>query len=97
MYGFEKATAKDDSSDDPKLPTAMVRDEEFLLAGVRRPVDLMPRIEPLSKLYWFVQNISPALFFIPKVRTKMGPAGTHAMRAHIEDDLKRTYLKPWGY
>lgn len=76
---------------------AFLRDKEFSQAGVQRPVDLMPGIEPLSRLYWFIQNISPGLFFLPRSRARMGPAKTNAVRSHTEDDLGRTYLGPWGY
>jgi hypothetical protein len=96
LYGPD-TTVNRQLTDEDTWEIAILRDQEFVLAGVQRPIDLMPGIELLSKLYWFIQNISPGLFFIPKVREKMGPGRVDAMRAHMQDDLERTYLGPWGY
>ncbi|KAH8678319.1 hypothetical protein BX600DRAFT_493606 [Xylariales sp. PMI_506] len=80
-----------------KWDAAILTDKVFAAAGVIRPVDLMPSIEPLSALYWFIQNISPGWFFMPKERARWTSDRLQQKRKQIHDDLGQNYLEPWGF
>ncbi|ERS99615.1 hypothetical protein HMPREF1624_02975 [Sporothrix schenckii ATCC 58251] len=68
----------------------------FVVESVIRPVDLMPGIDTLSDLYWFIQNLSPGMFYMSRVRAKMGPQRIQAVKRNAKDSLEQT-LKRWGY
>ncbi|KIH91990.1 hypothetical protein SPBR_01680 [Sporothrix brasiliensis 5110] len=68
----------------------------FVVEGVIRPVDLMPGIDTLSDLYWFIQNLSPGMFYMSRVRAKMGPQRIQAVKRNAKDSLEQT-LKRWEY
>lgn len=75
---------------------AVLRDEAFFLADVRRPVDMMPGMEALSELYWFIQNISSGAFFLPRFRAKATPERMDFMRNHFRENLEKM-LSGWGF
>lgn len=60
LHGFEEDAAEHEDEDMVDWKVAVMRDEAFRLANVLRPVDMQPNMDPLSELYWFIQNISPA-------------------------------------
>ncbi len=66
----------------------MMFDAALQEVGAQRPQDI-EGIEELNALYWFIQSVSPPMFFLgPKKRAKM--------RADSEKELE-WYLKKWGY
>lgn len=70
-------------------------DEAFARAGVQRPINLMPSIEPLSVLYWFIQDISSRVFFLPRFRAKHSAERIAGMRANFQGSLGQI-LSGWG-
>lgn len=96
LHGFGISDAERKAAEMVDWNVAMMKDEAFLSCGVRRPIDMMPKIEILSELYWFIQNISPGLFFLPRVRAKMTPEKAARMRNAIQEDLCKT-LSQWGF
>ena len=96
LHGFDAVPADSRPEGMVNWDTAVLRDEAFRLAGVLRPVDMMPGIERLSELYWFIQNISPGLFFLPRVRARLTPEKAEMRRNAVKEDLELT-LKNWGF
>ncbi|KAH8682091.1 hypothetical protein BX600DRAFT_505710 [Xylariales sp. PMI_506] len=96
LHGFKATAKKRRALGVGDWETPEIREDEFAKAGVLRVTDMMPGIEPLSVLYWFIQNISPGLFFMPKVRAKMTPARAGVMRSQTVLDLEK-YLDIWRY
>ena len=96
LHGFDVSESEREVANMVDWDVAVLRDEAFSLYKVRRPVDMMPEIELLSELYWFIQNISPGLFFLPRVREKMTPERATRMRNQIQESLGRT-LSDWGF
>ncbi|CAK7236616.1 hypothetical protein SBRCBS47491_009699 [Sporothrix bragantina] len=71
-------------------------DAAFAVAGVVRPVDQMPNIDILADLYWFLQNVSQPMFFMPRLRAKMGPGRLKVAKFHTKNTLEQI-LKRRGY
>ncbi|KAL1893610.1 hypothetical protein Sste5346_006441 [Sporothrix stenoceras] len=63
LYGLDAVTNEDKAATPMADWTLIERtNAAFVAAGVTRPADLMPGIDALSDLYWFIQNLSPGLF-----------------------------------
>lgn len=88
LHGFDGGVERR-PEDTVNWDLAVWRDDAFARAGVQRPVDLMPGIEPLSELYWFVQNVSPGAFFLPRFRAKMTAERIAGMRKHFQGSVGR--------
>ncbi|OAA61232.1 Aminoglycoside phosphotransferase [Niveomyces insectorum RCEF 264] len=68
----------------------------FNLAQAQRTDEAFARIDLLSQLFWFVQNLSPGLFFLPRVRAKLGPERAAAIKTSTAESLSAT-LREWGF
>ena len=70
LHGFDEQVASDKSEMvDWRLFAAL--DEQLAAEGVERPVDI-PGIDQLSAIYWFLQDVSPPMFFLKRWRAHMG-------------------------
>lgn len=94
LYGYDGVERRD--GDEADWDIVLWCDEAFARAGARRPIDLMPDIEPLSNLYWFIQNISPGAFFLPRFRAKHSADKIAQMRAHFQESVGQM-LSGWGF
>ncbi|GJD03213.1 phosphotransferase enzyme family protein [Colletotrichum higginsianum] len=74
--------------------TAVARDDEFAKAGVERPADI-GGIDALSAVFWFIQNISPPMFFLERWRSRATPDRVEAVKREARDNLERN-LDAWG-
>ncbi|CAI0643667.1 unnamed protein product [Colletotrichum noveboracense] len=74
---------------------ATMRDEEFTKAGVERPSDIQG-IDDLSAVYWFIQNISPPMFFLERWRAKATPERIEMIKREARNNLEKN-LDLWGY
>ncbi|KAI1859860.1 hypothetical protein JX265_010309 [Neoarthrinium moseri] len=90
LHGFGEKKTESEISGWIDWERAMLIDEAFVAAGVQRPVDMMPGIEPLSDLYWFLQNISPGILFLPQFLLKASPERIQAKKKQVAGDLERT-------
>ncbi|KAK5656969.1 hypothetical protein OQA88_3492 [Cercophora sp. LCS_1] len=70
-------------------------DDEFGKAGVRRPHEITG-IDELATLYWFIQDISPPMFFLKRWRSRAKPENIERIRQSTQSQLE-TYLGGWGY
>ncbi|KAI8312633.1 hypothetical protein K4K59_005743 [Colletotrichum sp. SAR11_240] len=75
--------------------TAIMKDEEFSKAGVERPSDIQG-IDDLSAVYWFIQNISPPMFFLERWRAKATPERIEMIKREARNNLGKN-LDLWGY
>ncbi|KAF0320450.1 phosphotransferase enzyme family protein [Colletotrichum asianum] len=75
--------------------TATMRDEEFTKAGVERPSDIQG-INDLSAVYWFIQNISPPMFFLERWRVKATPERIEIIKREARNNLEKN-LDLWVY
>ncbi|KAK6215638.1 hypothetical protein QIS74_08657 [Colletotrichum tabaci] len=75
--------------------TAVARDDEFAKAGVERPADI-GGIDALSAVFWFIQNISPPMFFLERWRSRATPDRVEAVKREARDNLERN-LDAWGF
>jgi hypothetical protein len=57
---------------------------------------MMPAIEQLSALYWFIQNVSPGAFFLPRFWAKHSAERLAQMRAHFGESVGNM-LSGWGF
>lgn len=96
LRGFADAKVEPKFEDMVHWDVAAQTNQAFAEAGVQRPVDLAPGIELLSEMYWFIQNLSPGAFFLPKFRARNGPEKIAAMRSDFQEGLAHT-LSRWGY
>lgn len=97
LHGLDAVTNEDKAATTTADWTLIERtNAAFVAAGVTRPADLMPGIDALSDLYWFIQNLSPGMFFMSRVRARMGPERIQTVKRNAKDSLEQT-LKRWGY
>ncbi|CAK7198511.1 hypothetical protein SEUCBS139899_001172 [Sporothrix eucalyptigena] len=97
LHGLDAVTDADKAAAPMAVwPLIEQTNAAFTAVGVTRPVDLMPGIDSLSDLYWFIQNLSPGLFYMSRVRANMGPQGLKAAKRQAQNVLEQT-LKRWGY
>ena len=96
LKGFDASTEERETADMVDWEVATLTNEAFFLADVQRPIDMMPGIEMLSELYWFIQDLSPGAFFLPKFRAKLTPERISLMRKHFENNLSHA-LADWGF
>ncbi|KAK4442929.1 kinase-like domain-containing protein [Podospora aff. communis PSN243] len=91
------ASKEGDESDDSAVDwqLAAAADEAFADAGVKRPSE-MPGIDELSVLYWFIQDVSPPLFFLKRWRSRASPEKVEMIRAGTQANLEQS-LERWGY
>lgn len=68
----------------------------FVEAGVTRPADLMPGIATLAELYWFIQNLSPGIFYMKRIREKMSKNRLQATKRGVHLQLEAV-LAQFGY
>lgn len=96
LHGFGENAAEHENKDVVDWKVAVMRDEAFRLATVQRPVDMEPNMEPLSELYWFIQNISPAWFLMPGYLARASKESIELYKRECRDDVERI-LSGWGY
>ncbi|KAI8167012.1 hypothetical protein K4K49_011180 [Colletotrichum sp. SAR 10_70] len=94
LNGFTKVDVQR-KSDSIDWMTAIMRDEEFTKAGVERPADIRG-INDLSAVYWFIQNISPPMFFLERWRAKATPERIEMIKREARNNLEKN-LDLWGY
>ncbi|KAF4834451.1 hypothetical protein CGCTS75_v003200 [Colletotrichum tropicale] len=94
LNGFIKVDVQR-KSDSIDWMTAIMRDEEFTKAGVERPADI-GGIDDLSAVYWFIQNISPPMFFLERWRAKATPERSEMIKREARNNLEKN-LDLWGY
>ncbi|KAE9575029.1 hypothetical protein CGCF415_v005089 [Colletotrichum fructicola] len=75
--------------------TATMRDEEFTKAGMEGPSDIQG-IDDLSAVYWFIQNISPPMFFLERWRANATPERIEMIKLEARNNLEKN-LDLWGY
>jgi hypothetical protein len=93
IHGFpEGAATRKGESVDWKLATMF--DEALFEAGVERPQDI-PGMDEISTIYWFIQDISPPIFFLKRFKEKTSPAVAERMKKSTQGQLE-WYLKKWG-
>ncbi|KAF6816302.1 hypothetical protein CPLU01_13898 [Colletotrichum plurivorum] len=93
LQGFSSEDAKR-KSQSHDWATAFVKDEEFGKAGVERPVAIKG-IDQLSSVFWFIQNISPPMFFLERWRAKATSDRIAMIMGMTRDSLERN-LEHWG-
>ena len=94
LEGFDSTvTEKTPSHVDWKL--AVMLDEELARAGAERPQSLAG-VDQLSSLYWFIQDVSPPIFFLPRWKNKATPEMKAKMKGATMAQLE-AYLGGWGY
>lgn len=94
LNGFQDGDAER-KAEEADWALAVMMDEELRAAGAARPQDLRG-VDELSTLHWFIQDVSPPVFFMERFRSK-APAEVKAqMRQSIQSNLD-WYLKHWGY
>lgn len=96
LHGLEQTKGNRKFEDMVNWEVADMTDRAFADAGVQRPVDMMPTIEILTDLYWFIQNLSPGCFFMPGFRARHPAEKLAVMREGYKDGLEKT-LSGWGY
>ncbi|KAI8236909.1 hypothetical protein K4K54_001710 [Colletotrichum sp. SAR 10_86] len=94
LNGFTKVDVQR-KSDSIDWMTAIMRDEEFTNAGVERPADIRC-IDDLSAVYWFIQNISPPMFFLERWSAKATPDRIEMIKREARNNLEKN-LDLWGY
>lgn len=102
LEGFEgNAPPSADDGGTPKTgggfswAVAKAMDEALSRAGVLRPADIAGCGE-LAALKWFLEDVSPPYFYMPRWLEKRGPAKVDEMHASIAKNLDR-YLRIWGF
>lgn len=96
LHGFDVTAVERKFGDMVNWDLAALTNQSFSRAGVQRPVDMMPGIEPLSELYWFIQNLSPGVFYLPAFRAKTPQEKMAHMRKHFKATLEEA-LCGWGF
>ena len=74
---------------------AVMLDEELQQVGAERPNDIAG-MDELSTLHWFIQDISPGIFFLERWKNRVPPEMKAHMRQSVQTGLD-WYLKQWGY
>lgn len=93
IHGWdEKVIEKTSEAVDWSL--AVMLDQELSKVGVQRPMEI-GGIEELSALYWFIQDISPPMFFLKRWRAVVPPEKVEEIREDTRGNLER-YLEYWG-
>lgn len=94
LHGFEAGDAAQ-KGETVDWELAVMMDEELRRVGADRPQDIAG-MDELATLHWFIQDLSPGIFFLERWRAKATPAMKARIRQSTQSNLD-WYLKRWGY
>ena len=94
LHGFQDGDA-DQEGEEVNWKLAVMLDEELGRVGAQRPQNIAG-IDELATLHWFIQDVSPPMFFLERWRVRVGPERLAAIRKSTQSGLE-WYLDRWGY
>lgn len=96
LDGFDgNVPAESDGKGRVKWSTAESMNRHFSQVGVLRPIDIQGCGE-LAALKWFLEDISPPYFYMPRWLENISPERIKNVQHSIKENLDK-YLTRWGF
>ncbi|KAI1426826.1 hypothetical protein F5Y12DRAFT_739836 [Xylaria sp. FL1777] len=95
LEGFDETPLTYDGHGKVNWPIAQNTDMEFSRAGVRKPAEIMGCGE-LAALKWFLEDLSPPYFYMPRWLEYQTPEGVDKTLQSIQSNVEK-YLERWGF